>query len=177
MAESVTIARPYAKAAFKHADEQGTQEQWAGMLAFAAAVVLDENMTAVLDNPMLTAEKQSEAFIQVCGDKLDDSGKNFIRQMAQNKRLSVLPEVSVLFDLLLAEQQKTEEVQVTSAYALSDADVAKLRDALAKKIGKAVSVQTDVDSELIGGVVIRAGDMVIDDSVRGKLDRLSHQLN
>lgn len=176
MAELVTVARPYAKAAFKFADESKTAAEWSAMLGFSAAVMSDKTMAAALDNPQLTADKKAELFISVCGDKLNAAGKQFIHQLAQNKRLKALPQVSILFEKLLAEQQRKQEVSVTSAYELSAAEKETLKKALANKLGKEVSLQSDIDKTLIGGVVIRAGDLVIDSSVRGKLQQLSHAL-
>jgi len=177
MAELVTVARPYAKAAFSFAKENGALTEWSEMLGFAAAVVLDNSMTAVLENPQLTSDKQADIFVDVCGDKLSAQGQNFIRQLAENKRLMALPELSALYEKLLAEDQRSEEVTVTSAFELSDAETAKLQQALAKKLGKEITITSEVDKSLIGGVVIRAGDMVVDSSVRGKLAQLSQSLN
>ena len=176
MAELVTVARPYAKAAFKFADETKTAAEWSAMLAFSAAVVADKTVAAALDNPQLTADKKAELFISICGDKLNVAGKQFVRELAQNKRLKTLPQVSALFDKFLAEQQRKQNVQVSSAYELSAAEKESLKKALAKKLGKEIALQSEVDKSLIGGVVIRAGDLVIDSSVRGKLQQLSNVL-
>src|SRR5688572_22810276 len=169
MAELVTVARPYAKAAFKFADESKTTAEWSAMLAFSAAVMSDKSMATALDNPQLTADKKAEVFIGVCGNKLNAAGKQFIHQLAENKRLKTLPQISVLFEKLLAEQQRKQDVQVVSAFELSGAEKETLKKALAKKLGKEISLQSEVDKTLIGGVVIHAGDLVIDGSVRGKL--------
>jgi F-type H+-transporting ATPase subunit delta len=176
MAELVTVARPYAKAVFKFAHEAKTTAEWSVMLGFAAAVITDKTMAKDLDNPQLTAEKKAELFIGVCSDKLNAAGKQFIHLLAQNKRLKVLPQVSVLFEHLLAEQQRRQDVQVTSAYQLTAAEQENLKKVLAKKLGKEISLHSCVDKTLIGGVIIRAGDTVIDSSVRGKLQQLSHEL-
>jgi F-type H+-transporting ATPase subunit delta len=136
----------------------------------------DKTMSKALDNPKLTADKKAELFISVCGDKLNAAGKQFIHQLAQNKRLKALPQVSVLFEKLLAEKQRKQDVQVTSAYKLSAVEQESLKKALAKKLGKEINLQSEVDKALIGGVIIRAGDTVIDGSVRGKLQQLSHVL-
>ena len=181
MADKTTIARPYAKAAFAYVLEKQSQEknafaQWSAMLAFAAAVVVDKTMATALDDPQLTVEKQAEIFTKACGDKLDQAGKNFVQQLTQNKRLSVLPDVAVLFEALLAEHQRKQDVQVVSAYELSAAEKETLKKALAKKLGKEINLQSSVDKSLVGGVVIRAGDLVIDSSVRGKLDQLATAL-
>lgn len=176
MAELVTVARPYAKAAFKFAAEAKAFAEWSAMLGFAAAVMSDKAVAKALDNPQLTADKKAELLIKICGDKLNAPGKQFIHQVAQNKRLQALPQISVLFEKLLAEQQRKQDVQVTSAYPLSALEQQSLGRALAKKLGKEINLQSDVDKTLIGGVIIRAGDTVIDNSVRGKLQQLSHAL-
>jgi len=133
-------------------------------------------LSVLLDDPQLTADKQAELFIRVCGDKLDEAGKNFVHQLTQNKRLSVLPDVAVLFENLLAEHQRKQDVNVISAFELSPEERDKLKLALAKRLGKEVNLQGSVDKSLIGGVVIRAGDLVIDGSVRGQLQQLSQAL-
>lgn len=176
MAELVTVARPYAKAAFKFANEAKTTAEWSAMLGFAAAVMSEKTVAKALDNPQLTAEKKADLFISICGDKLNAAGKQFVQQLAQNKRLKVLPQVYVLFEKLLAEQQRKQDVHVTSAFQLTAAEQENLKKALAKKLGKEINLQSSVDKALIGGVIIHAGDTVIDSSVRGKLQQLSQAL-
>lgn len=174
MAEQITIARPYAKAAFEYALSQNALTAWSDMLGYAAVVASDEAMIKCLDDPQLTADKKAELFSSVCADRIDAAGRNFIAQLAQNKRLSVLPEIYLLFTALLAEQEKTVDVNVQSAYALTDEQAQKLADSLKKRLGREVNLQSEVDSSLIGGLIIRAGDMVIDGSIRGKLAKLDH---
>lgn len=176
MAELITVARPYAKAAFKYADEARAATEWSAMLGYAAAVMSDKTMAAALDNPQLTAEKKAEIFVSVCGDRLNAAGKEFIAQLAQNKRLKALPQVYSLYEILLAEKERRQDVHVTSAYELSASEKDSLKRALAKKLGKEIDLQSSVDKSLIGGVVVRAGDTVIDGSVRGKLQELSQVL-
>lgn len=176
MAELATLARPYAKAAFKFAKEQNAATQWSSMLAFSAAAINDGDVSSALDNPQLTADQQADAFIKVCGDQLNDAGKNFIRQLTQNKRLSVLPQIAALYETLLAEEERKQDVEVTSAYALTADEQNTLKAKLEKKLGKEINLQSSVDKTLVGGVIIRAGDMVIDGSVQGKLQQLSQAL-
>jgi F-type H+-transporting ATPase subunit delta len=176
MAELATLARPYAKAAFKFAKEQKASRQWSNMLAFSAAAINDVDVASILDNPQLTADQQAETFIRVCGDQLDDSGKNFIRQLTQNKRLTVLPQIAILYEALLAEEERKQDVELVSAYALSAEEENSLKSSLEKKLGKEINLQSRIDKALIGGVIVRAGDMVIDGSVRGKLQQLSQHL-
>ena len=177
MAELTTIARPYAKAAFVFAKEHDALEQWEKMLGLAAAVAGDASMRAYLDQPELDDAAKVSAFAEVCGDELDESGCNFVAQLAQNKRLPLLPIILQLFHELLAEQQQFTDVEMISAFELDDAATDKLVAALKKRLGTEVNVTTSVDQSLIGGVLVRAGDTVIDGSVRGRLNRLAEQLN
>ncbi len=177
MAELTTIARPYAKAAFVFAKEHDALEQWEKMLGLAAAVAGDASMRAYLDQPELDDATKASAFAEVCGDELDESVRNFVAQLTQNKRLPLLPIILQLFHELLAEQQQFTDVEMISAFELDDAATDKLVAALKKRLGTEVNVTTSVDQSLIGGVLVRAGDTVIDGSVRGRLNRLSEQLN
>ncbi len=181
MAEIITIARPYAKAAFAYARDQapekGALAQWSSMLALAAAVVADEHMAAFLSRPQLTAAKQAEAVIAVCGDKLNEAGKNFVRQLCGNRRIFALSAISEQFDRMVAELQKLGEVTVTSAYPMGDAQTAKLTASLQRRFAQDVRVSVDVDPALMGGIVVHFGDLVIDASVRGRLNKLAGTLN
>lgn len=177
MAEITTVARPYAKAAFSYASEQKVLAKWGEMLAFAAAVAVDEKMAAFLARPQLTAAQQSEAVIAACGDKLDDAGKNFVRQVCANRRVAALPVIRAQFDEMVAELQKLGEVRVTSAYAMDDAATAKLAVSLKRRFNQDVRLSVEVDPALMGGVVVRFGDLVIDASVRGRLEKLASTLN
>ena len=172
-----TIARPYAKAAFVFAKEQGDLGKWEKMLGLAAAVAGDATMRAYLDQPELDNAAKVSAFAEVCGDELDESGCNFVAQLAQNKRLPLLPIILQLFHELLAQEQRFTDVELISAFDLDDAATEKLVTALKKRLGTDVNVTTSVDQSLIGGVLVRAGDTVIDGSVRGRLNRLAEQLN
>ena len=177
MAELITVARPYAKAAFQFADENGALAEWSDMLAFAAAVSTDEAVSSFLNNPKITSVQKAEAFGDLCKDKLNAQGKNFVAMLAQNKRLAALPEIAVLFEALKSQKEQSVDVEITSAFALSDEQGKKLAAALKQKLGREVNVTTAEDKALLGGVIIRAGDMVIDGSVRGKLAKLAEKLN
>lgn len=177
MAELTTIARPYAKAAFVFAKEQGALDKWEKMLGLAAAVAGDASMRAYLDQPELDDAAKVSAFAEVCGDELDESGRNFIAQLAHNKRLPLLPVILELFHALLAAEQQFTDVELVSAFEMDDAVAEKLVAALKKRLGTDVNVTTSVDQSLIRGVLVRAGDTVIDGSVRGRLNRLAEQLN
>ena len=177
MAELSTLARPYAKAAFAYAREHGALPQWSEQLFTAAAVTADVAMAAVLTNPSLTNEQRAQTLVDVCGDVLGVEVKNFISILAANKRLALLPEISSQFELFKANQEKSVEVEVVSAFDLRDAMTTKLAEALGKKLEREVKVSTSTDENLLGGVLIRAGDLVIDGSVRGRLNKLAEALN
>jgi F-type H+-transporting ATPase subunit delta len=177
MAEQTTIARPYAKAAFMFAKEQNALDKWESMLATAAACMAEETVRKALDNPALGVARKAAVLADLCGDTIDDGFRNFLVQLAQNKRLGLLAIIAGLFHRLNAEQQQFADVELTSAYDLDDAEVSKLAASMAKRLGVQVRVSKQVDPSLIGGVVIRAGDTVIDGSVRGRLRKLAEQLN
>ncbi|HGO5856861.1 TPA: F0F1 ATP synthase subunit delta [Mannheimia haemolytica] len=176
MSELSTVARPYAKAAFDFALEQGQLEQWQQMLTFSAAVASDEQVASFL-NSSLASGQISETFINICGEQLDQYGQNFIRVMADNKRLAVLPAVLNAFLELRAEQESIKDVEVVSADKLTDAQEAKIANAMEKRLGTKVRITSSIDSSLIAGVIIRYDDVVIDGSSRGQLNRLSQELS
>jgi len=177
MAELSTLARPYAKAAFEYAREHDALAQWSGQLGIAAAVTMVEGMDKVLDNPSITDEQQAQTLNDVCGDATGAKVKNFVSILASNKRLSLLPEIYAQFELLKSNLEKSVDVEVVSAFDLDDATAAKLAAVLGKKLEREVKVSTSTDNDLIGGVLIRAGDLVIDGSVRGRLNKLAEAMN
>ena len=177
MAEISTLARPYAKAAFEYAREKSALAQWSEQLGTAAAVAGAEGMDAVLDNPSLTDEQQANTLNEVCGDATGNEVKNFVTILSSNKRLSLLPEISAQFELLKANLEKSVDVEVVSAFDLDDATANRLADVLGKKLEREVKVSTATDADLLGGVLIRAGDLVIDGSVRGRLNKLAEAMN
>ena len=177
MAELSTLARPYAKAAFEYALDNDQLVHWYEQLATAAAVAADKGMGAVLTNPSLTATQQAGKLSDVCGDALSAQMRNFIAILAANKRLALLPEIYTQFANYKANREKTVDVEVVSAFELGDSLRDGLAASLGKKLERQVQVQTSTDSNLLGGVLIRAGDLVIDGSVRGKLDKLAEAMN
>ena len=177
MAELSTMARPYARAAFEYARDHKSLSEWSEQLATAAAVSTDDAMDAVLSSPSLTTEQQAEAFCDVCGDALGEGMKNFVTILASNKRLALLPEISSLFGQYKANLEKSVDVEVVSAFDMADETRDKLADVLGKKLERDVKVRTSTDSDLLGGVLIRAGDLVIDGSVRGRLNKLAEAMN
>ncbi len=176
MAEFTTVARPYAKAAFEFAIAANALQNWSDMVGFAAAVVADSQMQSLLTSPHLTAEQQQDAMLKVCEGKLDAEGQNFIKLLSANHRLLALPTISNIFNHLKAEFEKTIEAEVTSASELSVEQQDKLCQKLSSRLGRQVKINVSVDSKLLGGLIIKAEDMVIDGSVRGKLAKLSETL-
>ncbi len=177
MAELSTIARPYTKAAFQTALEQKALDKWSEMLSLAATATQDEQVSQLLSNPALAADQKAGLVLDICSGKLDEQGKNFIQLLAEYKRLSILPEISALFDRLKAEHEKSVHVSVTSAFKLTKEQQTKLAQAIGKKLDRVVEISAVIDKALIGGVVIRTEDLVIDGSVRGKLQKLADAMN
>lgn len=176
MAEKTTIARPYAQAIFAIAQEQGDLKGWSAILELAAAVASDPDMVAVIDNPRLTKAQVTDLFVDICGDTLSDVAKNMIRVLADNHRLAFLPEIAALYEIERANAERTVKAEVVSATKLSDAQKKGIAEALKKRLGREVTLDCKIDESMLGGAIIRAGDVVIDGSVVGRLEKLSHQL-
>ncbi|EMC4667231.1 F0F1 ATP synthase subunit delta [Shigella flexneri] len=175
MSEFITVARPYAKAAFDFAVEHQSVERWQDMLTFASEVTKNEQMAELLSGA-LAPETLAESFIAVCGEQLDENGQNLIRVMAENGRLNALPDVLEQFIHLRAVSEATAEVDVISAAALSEQQLAKISAAMEKRLSRKVKLNCKIDKSVMAGVIIRSGDMVIDGSVRGRLERLADVL-
>ena len=175
MSQSLTLARPYARAVFAMAREQQRLPQWSSMLGFAARAVAEPQVASLLGNPTLPAQAMVDVIVPQ-GD-VDPLFTQFLSVLADNRRLAVLPEIAGLFDSLRAEDEKIVRATITSATPLAEDEVAKLRASLVKRFGREVQVETAVDPALIGGAVIDAGDVVIDGSLRGQLGRLQAALS
>ncbi len=176
MAELSTLARPYAKAAFQAASDDKQLTEWSAMLSYASLAAQDEQMKKVLDHPSLTSDQKAKAFVDVCEGKLSEKAQNMMHILAENKRLALLPQIASLFDELKALQEKSVDVAVTTAFELSGEQEANLVKALSAKLDRKITISSSTDKSLIGGVIIRAGDLVIDASVRGKLAKLAEAI-
>ncbi len=176
MAEVTTIARPYAEAVYRIAQQGGALDQWSQMLAFAAQVVDDPQMQAVIGNPRLTAEQQQALFLSVCENSLDEQGVNLMHVLLENGRLTVLPAIREQFEQLRAQHGGVMETEIVSAFPLSESEKADLVSRLESKYGRKVEATVSLDPELIGGIKIIAGDVVIDASVRGQLHNMAFTL-
>ncbi|MFT5312654.1 MAG: F-type H+-transporting ATPase subunit delta [Paraglaciecola sp.] len=175
MSELTTIARPYAQAAFDSAVETKSIALWQEMLAFATEVANNESIQQLLSGAV-AAEKLAEIFNSVCGEQLNLQGQNLIKVLAENKRLQALPDISVLFNALKAEFDKEIDVDVTSAVKLNKKQQTAISESLEKRLARKVKLNCSVDSDLLAGVLIKAGDTVIDGSVKSKLNRLADAL-
>ena len=175
MAELATLARPYANALFELAKAENSLEQWSRMLGVVHTTSQHETV-GLLNSPDLPANAKAFRVAEVCGDELDDRGKKFLQALAEHDRLSIVGEVRDQFELLRAEELKSLDVEVISAYPMSEAQSEALKVALNRRFEKEISIESRVDESLIGGAIIRAGDMVIDGSVRGKLIKLADTL-
>lgn len=176
MSDLTTVARPYAEAAFEFAVEKAALDKWGEMLDFAAQVAKDEQIQALLTS-QLSAESLAEMFVTVCGEQLDEHGQNLIRMMAENERLKALPDVAGMFHVLVAEHKAIAEVEVLSASELSADQESKIAAMMEQRLDRKVKLNCNVDKTLLAGVLIKCGDLVIDGSVRGKLDRLADTLH
>lgn len=177
MAELKTVARPYARAAFEVAREQGHVTEWADMLSILAAVTVDPKLKAALGNPAFSAEEKANALADVCAEVTTEQGKTFLLVLADKKRLTLIPAISVLFQQFKLNFEKAVDVEFTSAFELSAKQAQALAAALAKRLDRTINLTNATDASLLGGVVIRTGDLIIDGSVRGKLAKLSEAIN
>lgn len=175
MSELITVARPYAKAAFDFAVEHQSVERWQQMLMFAAEVSCNEQIAEQLSGA-LAPHILAKIFIAVCADQLDEFGQNFIRVMAENGRLLVIPEVLQQFMLLRNSLDATIDVEVTSAAVLNDEQLTNIGIAMEKRLSRKVKLNCKIDKSVVAGVIIHSGDWVIDGSVRGRLERLADVL-
>lgn len=175
MADKSTIARPYAKAAFEVAGA-ARLGLWSEALRAAAGAVADPRVEALLGNPRVLPEQLADLLIDVAGGRLDEDGRNFIRTLADNRRLDCLPEIAALFEHLKAEAEGTIDVAVTSAVPLTEAQQRGFAAALERRLKRTVRLKCAIDPQLIGGAVLRAGDLVIDGSLRAKLRRIAYEL-
>jgi F-type H+-transporting ATPase subunit delta len=176
MAELATLARPYANAVFDLAKGDKTLDQWSRMLSFLVAASGEPKVRQMLESPDLAAEVKARRLSELCGDELNDRARNLVGVLAQNKRLAALDEIRVQFEERKADEERVLEVEVITAYELAPEQSDKLRQALMRKFDREVNLTGRVDRQVIGGAVIRAGDTVIDASLRGRLDKLAETL-
>jgi F-type H+-transporting ATPase subunit delta len=176
MAEAATIARPYAKAAFMSARDARALPDWSKALQVSVALATDPRIADLITSPRLSSDQIVSMFAGLGGSGIDVHWQNFVRLLSQNKRLEVLPEIAVQFELLRAQFENELDVEVTSAVAMNAEQQSKLIDSLKTRFKRDVRMHSSVDATLLGGAVIRAGDLVIDGSIKGRLQRLASEL-
>jgi len=176
MSELATLARPYAAAAFKRSKETGTTEQWSKSLAFMSAVLTNKEISIVVDNPKVSSERLSALMLDICQGQVDEEGANFLKLLVQNNRLTLAPAIAELFEAYKAESEGYVDVEVATAYAFSKEEKQRFTSTLEKTLSKKVHMNVTVDKSLIGGVLVRAGDRVIDGSIKGQLQQLAKRL-
>ncbi len=176
MIEPRTLARPYARAAFEFSRQAGTLDAWLEALSVAAAVSLEPEVRAVLGDPGKTSQQRVDVLAAVLGDALSKEVSGFLGIMAANGRLDLIEETAALFTELKAAQEASVDVLVTSAFAVDDDALHEISEAMSRHFERTVSITSETDSALLGGAVIRAGDVVIDGSVRGRLNKLAGTL-
>jgi F-type H+-transporting ATPase subunit delta len=177
MAEATTLARPYAQAVFELAKDTGKLGQWSDSLSTLSAIAAEDQVKGLIANPNVDSEQLAELLVTIAKDKLDQESQNFVKVLAENGRLTVITEISESFEALKAEAEKTVKAEVISAFKVGAEQKKKLEDALQKRLGCDVEVSTTVDKSIVGGVIVRAGDLIIDGSVTGQLDRLASELS
>lgn len=177
MSQLTTFARPYARAAFETAIADGNLKAWSASLGLLAALVQDTKVAGYLSDPSRNTGEQAQTLIDIAGSELDAKAQNLVLVLAANKRLALLPEIAELFDELKADYEKTIDVDVISAFGLDQNAENSLVAALKQRLQRDVKLNVSVDRALIGGMIVRAGDLVIDGSVRGRLNKLAESIN
>jgi F-type H+-transporting ATPase subunit delta len=176
MSELSTLARPYAAAVFKRASESGSAEQWSQMLGFIAAVVKDNGIATIIENPKVSQERLIQLLLDICQGQLNQEGENFLKLLVQNDRLTLAPQISSLYENHKADAEGYVDVDVTTAYSFTKDEQKKFTSALEKTLAKKVRISVSVDKALIGGFLAKAGDRVIDGSIKGRLQHMQKTL-
>lgn len=176
MAEAITIARPYANAIFSIAQDKGELKAWSDLLAVLAQCVAEPEMQSIITSPAVSDEQAVQVLADIAGDLMTADAKNFLLLLAENNRLLLLTDITVLFEALRAEAEKSMTADVISARELTQEQADKISAALKQRLGRDVTLNTSIDESLLGGAIIRAGDLVIDGSALGKLNRLANAI-
>jgi len=177
MAEISTVARPYSRAVFEFAQSKNTFAEWSQMLGFLTAVVTDPGMQSLISNTTIKKDQLTKLMENISGKMLDKYGLNLIKVLMENRRLALLPEIKLQFETLRAEAEGTIEAEIVSAFEVSKKQEADIAKALQARLGRKVTLKTKIDKDLIGGAIVKAGDLVIDGSALGRLGNLSNAMN
>ena len=177
MSNVTTLARPYAKAAFELAGAEDASGRWNEMLDLASSLVLEESMSSLLDSPHVSSGQIVQLLSDTAGEAFDARFRDYLTVLAENKRFSLLPEITDLYQKLREEADKLLRVKVVSAFALDEDQASRLKDALARRFDREILLECEVDSSVIGGAVVYAGGQVIDGSLKDRLTKLSNSLS
>lgn len=173
MSELTTAARPYARAVFEMAESAGNLGEWSDLLGFMGSVASNDEVSSLLATPKMAKQSGADAFVKLCDGKLNDEAINLVGMLAENDRLTLLPEMSAIYEVLKDEAEGSVEALVTSAKALTKAEEKSISAALKKRLGRDVKIKVSVDDTLLGGAIIQAGDLVIDGSLKGRLVKMT----
>ena len=176
MADRATIARPYARAAFAHAQKADELASWSKLLGAAALGAADVRVARLIGNPHVTGEELVDLLGGLSKQAAGEAGRNFLRALAENRRLALLPQIAEQYEKLRAETEGVVDVEVIAAREIAAPQEKRLQAALAKRLGREVRMHTRIDESLLGGALVRAGDLVIDGTLKGRLERLGSAL-
>lgn len=176
MAESITVARPYAVAAWRHAQSQDKTDLWGDMLGFMADIISNDVMAKIVADPRVDSQVLSQLMLDICGGRLNDQAESFVKLLVENGKLSLMPEIAKVFSELKSEAGGAVDATLMAAYPVNAKFEQQIASAMQNRIGREVRFVTEEDKSLLGGVVIRVGDMVIDASVKGQIDALATEL-
>jgi len=176
MAETITVARPYAEAAFSLAREQNALPAWSQMLQLAAAIVRDPRVAEALDNPKLDATAKESLLLSIAGDRFTEDARSYVRVLVQADRIGLMPQIADVFETLKDGAEGTAQAEIETAFPLSDAQLADITSALARRFGKRIEAAVRVNPALIGGARVTVGDTVLDASVQAKLAAMATEL-
>ncbi len=172
MSELSNLARPYAKAVFELAKDSGDYANWSNQLAFLSTVAADQNLLDAIQNPAISAQQITDLVLGIGKDQLDEQGQNLTKLLVRNKRIAALGDINEQFLIMRDEAEQVIEAQLITASEVNDAQKQKIESALSKRLGKTIHLEATVDESLIGGAVVRAGDWVVDGSVKAQLQDL-----
>ena len=177
MAESITLARPYAKAAFEFASGHQSIDEWSLALELLTKVTKDDAMQGIIQNPSLTSVQKAAVISDVCGEQLNEPTKNFVTLVAENNRLNLISEIAELFEIQKRLRNQSVDVEVITAFDLQDEQQELLVNVLTNKLERKVNIKASTDKSILGGVVIYTEDQHIDVSIRGRLMKLAEAIN
>ena len=176
MAEAITVARPYAVAAWRHAEAEGKAEQWTDMLGMMADIVSNETMSSIVTDPRIGADRLTQLMLDICGGHINDTAESLVRLLVENGKLSLMPEIAAVFAGLKSEAGGAVDATLLAAYPVDAKFEKAIAAAMQKKLNREVKFTTEEDKSLLGGVIVRVGDMVIDASIKGQIESLANEL-